>query len=260
MADLTFSDKQILENLLEMKNGYVLDLSNRSFQEIVYDATRLDINSEKYQDHGTSKANLLRSFWAKESNQVVSKLLFELANYWKNIMVVPMGGHVNPDNKFFKGFLLIAERLKSEMSEHIDSIETNLDDINFQKLKKIISELIEDNKPEEAMDRLHTYLVMYSKILLDKHGVSINQDVPLHSLLGMYKNKLMLSNLFQAGMTEEIFKSLIKILEKYNHVRNNQSLAHPNELLNYNESLLIFKVISSLIEFMESIEEKIKPY
>ena len=96
MADLTFSDKQILENLLEMKNGYVLDLSNGSFQEIVYDATGIDINSEKYQDHGTSKANLLRSFWAKESNQVVSKLLFELANYWKNIMVVPMGGHVNP--------------------------------------------------------------------------------------------------------------------------------------------------------------------
>jgi hypothetical protein len=44
MADLSFADKQILENILEMKSGYVLDFSNRSFKEIVGDATGLDIN------------------------------------------------------------------------------------------------------------------------------------------------------------------------------------------------------------------------
>lgn len=69
MADLTFVDKQILENILDMKGGFVLDFSNRSFQEIVSDATGLDIYSEKYQGNGASKANLLRSFWTKESNQ-----------------------------------------------------------------------------------------------------------------------------------------------------------------------------------------------
>lgn len=105
MADLSFADKQNLENILEMKSGYVLDFSNRSFKEIVGDATGLDINSEKYQDIGTSKANLLRSFWTKESNQTVSKLLFALAYYWSNVMVVPMGGHVNTDNKFYRGLL-----------------------------------------------------------------------------------------------------------------------------------------------------------
>ena len=255
MADLTFSDKQILENLLKMKGGYVLDFSNRSFQEIVSDATGLDINSEKYQDFGTSKANLLRSFWAKESNQAVSKLLFELAHYWREIMVVPLGGHVNPDSKSYKGLLQIALRLKSEMSEHIDAIETNIGDINFQKLKRIITELIEQNKPDEAIDRLHTYLVMYLRKLLSKYGIVQNQNMALHSLLGSYKNKLMHNRVIESGMTEEILKSSITILEKYNHVRNNQSLAHANELLNYNESLLIFKVVSSTIEFIESIEE-----
>ena len=166
MADLSFTDKQILENILELKSGYVLDFSNRSFQEIISDSTGVDIYSEKYQDKGSPKANLLRSFWAKESNQTVSKLLFSLAHYWGNVMVVPMGGHVNLDSKFYKGLLAIAERLRNEMSEHTDAIETNFEDASFQKLKKIIKELIENNKPDEALDRLHTYMVIYLRKLL----------------------------------------------------------------------------------------------
>jgi hypothetical protein len=254
MADLSFTEKQILENILEMRSGFVLDFTNRSFQEIVSDATGLDIYLEKYEDGGTSKANLLRSFWAKESNQAISKLLFALAHYWENIMIVPMGGHVNLDNKYFKGLLQIAERLKNEMSEHIEAIDTDISDVTFQKLKKIIAELIENNKPDEAIDRLHTYMVMYLRKLLTRHGITFNENMALHSLLGSYKNKLMQARIIESGMTEEILKSAIVILEKYNHVRNNQSLAHANQLLNYNESLLIFKVVSSMVEFIESIE------
>ena len=258
MSDLTFSEKQILENILEMRSGYVLDFSNRSFQEIVHDATGRDIYSEKYKDFGESKANLLRSFWAKEPNHIVSKLLFSLAHYWENIMVVPLGGHVNIESKFYKGLLQVADRLKNEMSQHIAGIETDISDISFQKLKNIIVGLIEGNRPDEAIDRLHTYMVMYLRKLLNKYGITVNQNMPLHSLLGSYKNKLMQTKVIESGMTEEILKSSITILEKYNHVRNNQSLAHANDLLNYSESLLIFKVVSSTIEFIESIEERNK--
>lgn len=81
--------------------------------------------------------------------------------------------------------------------------------------------------------------------------------MPLHSLFGAYKNALMRLHMIEAGMTEEILKSSIIILEKYNHVRNTQSFAHANNLLNYEESLLIFKITSSTIEFIESIEERV---
>lgn len=105
----------------------------------------------------------------------MSKLLFALAYYWKEVMVVPMGGHVNSESKYFKGLLEIAERLKNEMQDHIDAIETSINDTNFQKLKQIVSELIKNNKPEEAIDRLHTYMMMYLRKLLTKHNVSWNQ-------------------------------------------------------------------------------------
>ena len=56
-------------------------------------------------------------------------------------------------------------------------------------------------------------------------------------------------------MTERILKSSISILEAFNDVRNNQSFAHDNPILNYNESILIFNNVSSVIKFMESIEQ-----
>lgn len=60
-----------------------------------------------------------------------------------------------------------------------------------------------------------------------------------------------------ADMTERILKSTISILEAFNHVRNNQSFAHDNELLGYDESLLIFNNVCAIIRFLEAVEDRI---
>lgn len=56
-------------------------------------------------------------------------------------------------------------------------------------------------------------------------------------------------------MTERILKSSIANLEAFNFVRNDHSLAHDNPVLNYNESLLIFNNVISLIRFLQAIEK-----
>jgi len=61
--------------------------------------------------------------------------------------------------------------------------------------------------------------------------------------------------MIESEMTERILKSSISILESFNTVRNNQSFAHDNPILNYNESLLIFNNIASAIKFLETIEQ-----
>ena len=57
-------------------------------------------------------------------------------------------------------------------------------------------------------------------------------------------------------MTERILKSSISVLEAFNGVRNNQSFAHDNTILNYHESILIFNDIANVVRFIESIEQK----
>ena len=58
-------------------------------------------------------------------------------------------------------------------------------------------------------------------------------------------------------MTSRILKSSISTLEAFNDVRNNQSLAHDNPMLNYEEALLIFNHVASSIRFLKAIEARI---
>ena len=42
-------------------------------------------------------------------------------------------------------------------------------------------------------------------------------------------------------------------MDAFNKVRNEQSYAHDNEVLDYNESLLIFSHVTSSIRFIEAL-------
>lgn len=75
-------------------------------------------------------------------------------------------------------------------------------------------------------------------------------DSPGIEYIKALKNK----KFIEADITELILKSSISILEAFNRVRNDQSFAHDNKVLNYNESLLIFGYVTTFIRFIEAIE------
>ena len=81
MSTLKFRERIILEDLLGMSLGYVLNFSDRTFGEFFDDLMGIDIHSEKYSAQGGSKANKLRTFWKVESDYRVGKVLLELAEY-----------------------------------------------------------------------------------------------------------------------------------------------------------------------------------
>jgi phosphatidylserine/phosphatidylglycerophosphate/cardiolipin synthase-like enzyme len=81
MSDLTKIEKTNFEKLFQMDSGYVLDFSDRTFQNFILSSVQIDIyESDKYIDFGTSKAKRLRAFWDKESNYKVGKLTQDLLN------------------------------------------------------------------------------------------------------------------------------------------------------------------------------------
>jgi hypothetical protein len=81
MSSLTLADRQILEKHFGMAGGYVLNFSDRTFGEIVFESVEMDIHDSKYTTGGTSKANKLRTFWKIESDYVVGKLIHALVDY-----------------------------------------------------------------------------------------------------------------------------------------------------------------------------------
>lgn len=258
MADLTYIERENIENFLGMKSGYVMDFSDRTFQEFIGEAVGLDINNEKYHYLSNSKANRLRQFIKVEANYTFGKLLSAFCDYWLSKVHTGEIDYHNDEN-LYKESVRIADRLKQEsIVEHIEVIQPNVDDRDFKLLAKSIRESIEKNEPEVALDRLHTFTFRYLRELCDKHKISYEKNDSLNAVFGKYIKFLIDNNHIESAMAEKILKYSINVIEAFNDIRNNKSFAHDNPVLNYQESVLIFNNVSNTIKFIESIEGQIK--
>lgn len=252
MSDLSNIEKRGLEKLFEMGSGYVLNFSNRTFEEFILDSTGKSIYDSKYDNAGGSKANRLRAFWTVEPNYVVAKLLADLLQY-----VAELG--VRPDQeKVLESCRGVVHRLsESAPVPEMEAITPNTADRAFAFLAKSVRDAIEKNEPESGLDRLHTFIVKYMRALCQKHGIATEKEKPLHSLVGEYVRRLKEKGYIESEMTERILRSSISTLEAFNRVRNNQSLAHDNQVLEYEESLFIFNHVVSVIRFVGAVERSI---
>lgn len=258
MADLTYIERANIEKFLGMKSGYVLDFSDRTFQEFVGEAVGLDINDEKYHYSSNSKANRLRQFIKVESNYTFGKLFSAFCDYWISKVHT---GEIDPrdDENLYNECVKIVERLKQEsVVEHIDAIQPNVDDRDFKLLAKSIRESIEKNEPEAALDRLHTFTFRYLRELCDKHKISYEKSDSLNAVFGKYIKFLVENKHIESIMAEKILRYSINVIEAFNDIRNNKSFAHDNPILNYHESVLIFNNVSNTIKFIETIENSLK--
>lgn len=251
MSDLTFIEKKKLEKLFQMGGGYVLDFSNRTLAEFVLESTGRDIYDPKYDYASGSKANRLRAFWTQEPNHLVGMLIRDLLDYCR-----PAAGDPDKD-RLFAECERIARRLQqSAPVEALDAITAQGSERGFEVLARAVRDSIEKNEPEAGLDRLHTFVTKLIRTLAGKRGVAIDRDKPLHSIFGEYVKALRKAGLVESEMTERILKSSISTMEAFNKVRNEESLAHDNPTLNYDESLLIFNHVCSAVRFIRALEAR----
>jgi hypothetical protein len=254
MADLTAKEKRAFERLLGMGSGYVLNFSNRTFEEFVLDTTGREIYNPKYDYGSGSKANRLRGFWNEEPNPVVAKLLGAMLDY-----DIREGACQESDPQ-----LAACRRtvVRLQQGGPVPEIEVVLlpagSGQEFDALTEQVREAIETNRLGAGLDRLHTYVVRYVRSLCAERGIVASPDKPLPSLFGEYVKQLRAGGHIESAMTERILRSSIGTLQAFNDVRNNQSFAHDNQILNYEESLLIFNNITSLVRFLRAIEARIR--
>jgi hypothetical protein len=251
MSDLTFIERTKLEKLFQMGGGSVLDFSNRTLAEFVVESTGRDIYDAKYDYASGSKANRLRAFWTQEPNHLVGKLIHDLLDYCR-----PADSDSEQARLFEEGER-IARRLKQRASvEALDAITAEGSERGFEVLARAVRDSIEKNEPEAGLDRLHTFVTKLTRTLAEKRGIAIDRGKPLHSIFGEYVKALRNAGLLESEMTERILKSSISTMEAFNRVRNEESLAHDNPTLSYDESLLIFNHVCSAVRFIRALESQ----
>ena len=253
MADLTNLEKRQFERLLQMGGGYVLNFSNRTLQEFVTDSVGRDIYDARYAYGSGSKANLLRGFWKEEGSRTVGRLLGALLDYAESEC-----GVAADDKDVQACRRTVARLVRDGPVAELDALTAVSDERDFEAVARAVREAIEKNEPEAGLDRLHTFVIKYVRSLCEGAGITVARDTPLHSLFGAFVKRLRESGLIESEMTLRILKSSISTLEAFNDVRNNQSLAHDNPILNYEEALLIFNHVAGSVRFLRSIERRVQ--
>lgn len=253
MAEISAFERRKLERLLGMAGGYVLDFSDRTYAEFFIDY-RIDIDASQYRTGGDSKAKRMRTFWDIAPNLTVGKVLDGLITYGvQNDRL----GDCNP--LLIEECRKIAVRLFTDQPvADLDALTAIADERDFEVVAEHVREAIDKNQPEGGLDRLHTFVNKFIRVTCEPHGITVSRDKPLHSVFGEYVKALRECGHLESAMTERILKSSISVLEAFNDVRNNKSLAHDNPILNYDESLLIFNHVASSIRFIKSLEARIK--
>jgi hypothetical protein len=253
MSDLTSIEKLKLERLLEMGGGYVLDLSNRAFEQFVLENIGVSIYLEKYDYASGSKANRLRQFWNVEGNYIVGRLLDALLERWRFLNLL---SDSDPTPQLYTECEGIVRRLLDGSAiDLLGAIEPFSDQREVSLLEKQIRTSLLNNEPVAALDRLHTYAVKFIRRVSDQNSLKYSEDTPLHGLYGQYVKHLAKEGLIESEMTQRILKTFISLLEQFNHVRNRESLAHDNTVVNHQEGELIVSAVLLVIKFVRSIEE-----
>ena len=251
MAQIKATEIKFLSNALLMDEGYVLDFSDRTFSEFFSAEVGVNIDELKYFAHGNSKAKRLRFFLLNEADDVVARALRALWGYRLEMHQFK----VSPENKaaIKQRFFEIVEHLEGAGSALAGAIERFSENATLNELVAAIERDIHANKPQVALDRLHTYCMKKFGHLLQQRGEAVSEKETLNSRAGRYFNPLRREGRVRP-ISEKIMRNTIETFDLFNAVRNRESLAHDNELMEPAEARFIFDSVLSFLRFVRSLE------
>lgn len=173
MAKLKQTEILLLEKLFEMGGGYVLNFSNPSFQQFIYNVSKLNIYDSKYAIYGESKAKRLRVFWQIESDRIVGVLINEMLAYWRTNRKINNIEINKNEAVIFNDCLRTANRLRgvSDKISPKDTSETTEDDFLKREYKNINIDNLEIDI--SVIEILKERLVEIQQCLKSKSSLSV---------------------------------------------------------------------------------------
>lgn len=136
MSGFTHIEKQKLERELGMSGGYVLDFSNRTFEEFFREVVGIEIYEPRFDLGSGSKANRMRAFWQTASDEQLRSLLNGLLQGWEIYSRKPITSSTNE---------LIGSILKRISGGNNTEVkqESELPSINDEISRKLIVRLVQ---------------------------------------------------------------------------------------------------------------------
>jgi hypothetical protein len=235
--------------------GYVLDFSDRTISEFFEDEFGIDLEDPLFSANGSSKRNRLTTLIATEDAYTVAKVLRALWDRREGLMR-RSGAKKDEDaeKETTRVFLEIVAGVEGSSNiPRTDALDRYARDRTLDELILDIERDLQANKPEAAMDHLHTYCMGKFSHLLRTRGIECGDEEPLHARFGKYRKELLKERDLNP-FTDRALKSAISLFESYNDIRNNHSFANENTILEPSEARYVFDTVSAILVFLRAIE------
>lgn len=176
---------------------------------------------------------------------------------WRNVPRTGLflnSSQVNPQLSSLH--ILVQELIKAKGgSEQVLPVAVPELKITGKTINQAVSDaktLLSTQGATSALDRIHTVLHGYLKQVCNEAGINFPEDATLNQLM----NTLKTSHPALASKDEnadQILKSMANVLDKLNPLRNNSSLAHPNQvLLEPEEAMFVINSTNTLLGYLNS--------
>lgn len=250
---LPAKSRAVFDQIFHSGGGYVLDFSDRTMAEWFEETFDLNIFQERFQIEGHSKGKTLRGFVEVAEPRFVARVMRALWDYR-----CTLAGYREDDTeeearlaewiKRFANELEVASTMKLE-----DALTDFSRDTTLPKLRASIANDLVAEKPDVALDRVHTYCVKRFRHVLLERGQPVEAKTPLHAIFGAY-GKLLRDNREVTEFALPTLRVQHKLFEGLNDARNKRSFAHDNDLLSVSEAQFLIDCVLSSLAFVERIE------
>lgn len=152
-SDLGASTKVKLESIFGMSGGYVLDLTNATFADLV----RTSIGVDPYEKYGEdlSKARLLRLLWAEEPRRSVARLNLDLLEHWRVRKLLAKEAPTEPEEALRRE---LTEYFEGELDGGADWSAASANSVRSTTEASVVDDKIEIEIHEDIYSHIGPYL------------------------------------------------------------------------------------------------------
>jgi hypothetical protein len=253
MANLDTNEKQVLEKLLQMSGGGVLNFTNRTIQEFFIDDIGIDIYDDKYNYASGSKANRVRGFWQISDKQIIAKSIHKLIEYIKNQILIG-----NLDSKDFSQDLinrgkeisdkLIGIKIQTQSMKEEEFLNRDFKNVDISKLglDSVVSRILQQRIDEikkclNAKAPLSVIFLCGSTLEGILLGIASNKAKEFNQSIGSPKDKDGKIKLFQNWNLNDFINVARELnligedVKKFSHaLRDFRNYIHPYQQMSSN--------------------------
>jgi hypothetical protein len=237
---------KLINQYIGVSGGYLGDFSYRTHNEFYPEYCELFYDT--YEMPGTTRERFISILQGEEPRNQAKIIRGVLAKY--PVSSFPEDEQEQKES-LFKYFQVIAQRLEAgspiatpSISQPIEIVEHAIADAEI---------LLRERGAKSSVDRIHTALHGYTKSICSEAGLTYDKNDSLTKLFStIYNDHPAFDDILHSGQIRTILRSQAGAINTINTIRNNATLAHPNNLLlEEPEAQFCINIAKSLIQYME---------